>query len=185
MLAIQHFGDEYAGVGDEVPPRLAQQREPGLLDRRRHGVGEVARTRRLLGVVAHAQSPAHIQRFDRADPRGSKRRHQIEQLDGAAVLRLDVGVLKVLKALGAGAALVSVGGLQLALAAGFDAGSIPAASARRSSPTETMSAPAPIALRTFRTPMLPLAFTEKQMRCDTSFRASCSAWYWARIRLAL
>src|SRR5207244_13065324 len=28
MLAVQHFGDEYAGVRDEVTPRLAQQPEP-------------------------------------------------------------------------------------------------------------------------------------------------------------
>ncbi len=36
----------------------------------------------------------------------------------------------------------------------------PAARARRSSPTDTMSAPAPSAFKTLRTPMLPLAFTE-------------------------
>src|SRR3989449_3495469 len=61
--------------------------------RRRHCVGEVARTRLLLVVVAHAHAPAYIQRFDRADPRGSERRHQLEQLDGATVIRLDVGEL--------------------------------------------------------------------------------------------
>src|SRR5207247_9921155 len=58
MLAVQHFGDEYAGLRDAVTPRLAQQREPGLPDRRRHCGGEVARTRRLLVVVTHAASPA-------------------------------------------------------------------------------------------------------------------------------
>ncbi len=42
----------------------------------------------------------------------------------------------------------------------IEAASNPAASARRSSPTETMSAPAPRAFRTLRTPTLPLAFTE-------------------------
>src|SRR3989454_8123154 len=54
-LFRSHFGDEYAGVRDEITPRLAQQREPGLLDRRRHCVGEVARTRRLLVVVARSE----------------------------------------------------------------------------------------------------------------------------------
>src|SRR5207245_4581520 len=47
MLAVQHLGDDYPRVGYEVTPRLAQQREPGLLDRRRHRVGEVSRAPRL------------------------------------------------------------------------------------------------------------------------------------------
>src|SRR2546422_1111907 len=46
---------------DEVTPRLAQQREPGLLDRRRHCAGEVARTRRLLVVVRSEEHTSELQ----------------------------------------------------------------------------------------------------------------------------
>ena len=45
-------------------------------------------------MVAHAQSAADIERFQRGDPGGADRGDQLEQLDRAAVIGRDIGDLR-------------------------------------------------------------------------------------------
>ena len=54
-------------------------------------------------------------------------------------------------------------------------GAMPAASARRISPSETTSAPAPASAKVRITARLALAFTAKQMRAPSSAKASAKA----------
>ena len=94
VLAIQHPREQHAGVRHQVAAGLAHQRQPRLLEQRRHRIRERLGAGRLLVVVADAQPAPDVQRLDRREPRRPQRGHELEQLDGAAMIRLHVRDLR-------------------------------------------------------------------------------------------